>query len=75
MDNLVEIDSTTRKIRIFRLYNRSESVCLRKVVRVLALVMFFIRKLIKRERHQESEFINNRVSETVPEVKCKPGQV
>ena len=37
--------------------------------------MLFIRKLIKRVRHQESEFINNRVSETIPEVKCKLGQV
>ena len=32
---------------------------LRKVVRVLALVMLFIRKFIKRVRRRESEFINN----------------
>ena len=26
-------------------------------------------------RHQESEFINNSLSERAPEAKCKPGQV
>ena len=39
---------------------------LRKVVRVLALVMLFIRKLISRVRHQQNEVLINEVSVTVP---------